>query len=632
MPGYNGSGTFVRTHNWTADRNAAIKIVADRHDAEDDAFATGLSFVICKDGQTATTGRIPFAFGIGVADGTVGAPGINFSSDTNSGIYRIGADNIGVAVNGAKVLDIATTGLAVTGTLTHTGVALAPDGSVSAPGYAFTNDTDCGIYRIGANNLGFTINGAKILDFSTSGLGVVGTGVVTSTSASALTVGANGATNPVLKVDASASSVATGISLTGAAAASRAAIAVVSSGTNEGLSIDAKGSGTVRLGATSTGAVEFSRNAVPTANDGAALGTTSLGWADLHGASGFVFNLANSSATLTHSTASHRMTYSATVTDVSGAAGWADSITLNISTDIVEYGKAVTSVATVSAGTLSQAFSQYFQHYIVMSNAATTNVQKLFYCIPALGGASPTGTINTLRVFDIEAMSYQHSGTPTVSIGEQSGLYINNQGNVTTGVTKTTSYAIRILAQSGATNSYAIHSAGGQWVQQDSTASVSTATGCAVFSGGVGIAGALSIGTNIIYDSVTIDGVATAAEFRSNSANKLLTTDKVWSAAATVALSDAATIAVDLSTGINFTVTIAGNRTLGNPTNQKVGQSGYFEVTASGGTRTLDKGAVWKSSNIGWPISIASGQIAYITYFVADSSVAIITGVSNNPA
>lgn len=48
------------------------------------------------------------------ADGTVGTPGLNFSSDTDSGIYRIGANNIGIGVNGAKVLDIGTTGLKVT--------------------------------------------------------------------------------------------------------------------------------------------------------------------------------------------------------------------------------------------------------------------------------------------------------------------------------------------------------------------------------------------------------------------------------------------------------------------------------------------------------------------------------------
>lgn len=38
--------------------------------------------------------------------GTVGAPGISFVDDADTGFYRIGANNIGVAVNGTKVVDI----------------------------------------------------------------------------------------------------------------------------------------------------------------------------------------------------------------------------------------------------------------------------------------------------------------------------------------------------------------------------------------------------------------------------------------------------------------------------------------------------------------------------------------------
>lgn len=58
MP-YNGSGTFLRVMDWEADRDAGIKIRADRHDQEDDNFAAGLSNVITKDGQTQPTAHIP---------------------------------------------------------------------------------------------------------------------------------------------------------------------------------------------------------------------------------------------------------------------------------------------------------------------------------------------------------------------------------------------------------------------------------------------------------------------------------------------------------------------------------------------------------------------------------------------
>lgn len=84
---------------------------------------------------------------------------------------------------------------------------------------------------------------------------------VSSAGASALAVGANGATNPVLKVNANAASVATGLHVTGAAAAGGLAVAVISSGTNESLTIDAKGSGAVTIGGTSTGSVNIGGNA-----------------------------------------------------------------------------------------------------------------------------------------------------------------------------------------------------------------------------------------------------------------------------------------------------------------------------------------------------------------------------------
>lgn len=57
---FNGSGTFVRVHNWVTDKNNSIPITASRADAEDDGIATGLSTCIAKDGQTTVTANIPF--------------------------------------------------------------------------------------------------------------------------------------------------------------------------------------------------------------------------------------------------------------------------------------------------------------------------------------------------------------------------------------------------------------------------------------------------------------------------------------------------------------------------------------------------------------------------------------------
>lgn len=86
-----------------------------------------------------------------------------------------------------------------------------------------------------------------------------GATTITTTSASGLTVGRQGATAPVLKVDAATASVATGVSITGAAAAGGVAIAAISSGTDESVTLDAKGAGTLTINGTATGNIVLGR-------------------------------------------------------------------------------------------------------------------------------------------------------------------------------------------------------------------------------------------------------------------------------------------------------------------------------------------------------------------------------------
>lgn len=82
---------------------------------------------------------------------------------------------------------------------------------------------------------------------------------VTSASATALAVGRQGATSPAFVVDASTASSATGIKVTAAAAAGGVALAAISSGTDENLTVDAKGAGTVTIAGTSTGGISLAR-------------------------------------------------------------------------------------------------------------------------------------------------------------------------------------------------------------------------------------------------------------------------------------------------------------------------------------------------------------------------------------
>jgi len=199
-----------------------------------------------------------------LASGTLtvrGDTGASFSLPL--GTMPVSLDSVGTTVTGATfsvgiagatnpALKVdASAGSAATGVVV-TAAAAAGGVSIAAISSGTNESLKLDAKGSGTIGIGTVSTGAITLGAAT---GITGAATVTSTSASALTVGANGATAPVLKVDANTASVATGVGITGAAAGSRVAIAAISSGTNEGLDLNAKGSGTVRIGNSSTGAV-----------------------------------------------------------------------------------------------------------------------------------------------------------------------------------------------------------------------------------------------------------------------------------------------------------------------------------------------------------------------------------------
>lgn len=93
-------------------------------------------------------------------------PSYTFTGDLDTGIYQIAANNIGVSTGGTKRLDISSTGLGVVGTI------LNGNGAVGTPAYSFTSDPDTGHYRVGANQLGVATGGALRGMWSSLGLSV----------------------------------------------------------------------------------------------------------------------------------------------------------------------------------------------------------------------------------------------------------------------------------------------------------------------------------------------------------------------------------------------------------------------------------------------------------------------------
>ena len=69
------------------------------------------------------------------------------------------------------------------------------DGTEALPAYSFAEDTDCGVYRIGANNLGISCGGTKKIDISTTALALGVPLTIDSASTLLTTLTSNGSGN-----------------------------------------------------------------------------------------------------------------------------------------------------------------------------------------------------------------------------------------------------------------------------------------------------------------------------------------------------------------------------------------------------------------------------------------------------
>jgi hypothetical protein len=128
-----------------------------------------------------------------------------------------------------------------------------------------------------------------------------------------------------------------------------------------------------------------------------------------------------------------------------------------------------------------------------------------------------------------------------------------------------------------------------------------------------------------------VASAGTAAQYRANTPATLLSNNQVWSAADQVTLTDATTIAVDMSTFLNASVTLGGNRTLGNPTNTKVGQTGYIKIVQDAtGSRTLAYGSNWEFGGGIAPVLTTTANAVDILFYQVLSSTSILGSMVRN--
>lgn len=122
-----------------------------------------------------TTGGVFLSNQLSITDGTASSPGLQFGSDTNTGIFRSSNDRISFSTAGSIRGEFTDLGhfvpgsdnsyLLGVGTLGWKAIYVA-DGTVSLPSHSFSNDTDCGLFRQGTNEVRMAANG--ITQFSWS--------------------------------------------------------------------------------------------------------------------------------------------------------------------------------------------------------------------------------------------------------------------------------------------------------------------------------------------------------------------------------------------------------------------------------------------------------------------------------
>ena len=331
--------------------------------------------------------------------------------------------------------------------------------------------------------------------------------------------------------------------------------------------------------------------------------------------------------------ATGNLNYYVVVSDSGTGSGTAPAVSLAPPDMLISLGAGSTfqliDVSNAIAGQTAANIS-----VVATGNIAATNVQAALQELDAekLGAASPTftGTVllgqNAVLAFEGSADDqYETTITVVNATADRTITFPNVSGNViTSGDTGTVTSAMIadatiVNADVSATAEIAVsklaNGTARQLLQTDTAGSgveftsnvdvpgTLDVTGVATFDSTSTFAGNATFNGSLIFEGATPDAHELTLSVADPGADVTVTipasTTTLAGLAITqsftkaqrgtpVALTDGATIAVDMSLGNNFSVTLAGNRTLGDPTNVTAGQSGVIVVTQDGtGSRTL---------------------------------------------
>ena len=217
----------------------------------------------------------------------------------------------------------------------------------------------------------------------------------------------------------------------------------------------------------------------------------------------------------------------------------------------------------------------------------------------------PTPTMANNQVMFVDGV-YPNSSNGLTFSKTANTTYVNalviNGSSITDSLTAGNNWANAISTSVGTSaNSYAGQMANSVNSYWSSTGSFANTSG-ASYKGNLNVpAGNLSIGTTNATATLYVQGSAAAV------VNTLV---------------DGATVTPIFASNNNFTVTLAGNRNMANPTGPIAGQSGVITIVQDGtGGRTLSWGSNWKfQGNIAPTLSTSAGAVDLLAYYVRTTS------------
>jgi hypothetical protein len=145
---------------------------------------------------------------IRAANGTAGAPSLTFDSDPDTGIYQQGTNSIGFTAGGSIRASLNNSNLQVYGIDIQSNTAgsfllESSAASAASPTYTFAGDADVGIWRPGADQIGFSTAATERMRIDASGNVGVGTNTPTARMDIESTLTATSGTSSGVRLDTS---------------------------------------------------------------------------------------------------------------------------------------------------------------------------------------------------------------------------------------------------------------------------------------------------------------------------------------------------------------------------------------------------------------------------------------------